>query len=472
MKTNLWRRSLMYLLTLILVAGLTPVIAQAADKTDSADDSQIFSESTNLDKSNNTNISEEDTIQSVATSGDLNSFKDISKDAWYYEAVDWALEKGVMKGVSKDQFDPDGMTTRAMLVTMLWRLEESPAEEANASFTDVPEGTWYTDSVNWAANNGIVNGYSAKTFGAMDNVTREQLATILYRYAQKKGQGFVGSWAFQLSFTDADQISDYAYEALCWMTMNDIIKGRDDGTVAPKDGAARAEVAAILSRYYQLVEGQEQPVVGGWEPVTEGEVQMPEAVKSAFEKATVKLTGIELTPIAYYAAQVVEGMNYRVLCRSTLITEEPANGLHVVSIHADLHENAEILELKPMDLAVCAESVSTDLPKENLPGGWNVPEDYTTLALPEDVQNAFDQAVSKLAGNELKPLALLGTQVVEGNNYAVLCHSKLATAESAESIQVAILHTGLDTEASIINLCTLDLASEEALPVSPADTDN
>ena len=176
------------------------------------------------------------------------SFADVSADDWYYEAVDWAVNKGLMKGVGEHTFDPGGVCTRAMAVTMLWRMAGEP-EAGAAGFHDLEADAWYAPAVNWAAVSGVVLGTSADTFSPDTPITREQLAVILYRYAQAQGLGFQGVWAFRLDFADAGEVSDYAYEAMCWMTMHGVIKGMGDGTAAPRAEAARAQIAAMFMRF-------------------------------------------------------------------------------------------------------------------------------------------------------------------------------------------------------------------------------
>ena len=182
------------------------------------------------------------------------SFADVSGSDWYAGAVDWAVKKGLMNGVSDTLFAPDAAASRAMVVTILWRLE-GEKEGAPSPFLDVPAGAWFAPGVDWAAETGVVKGVSETAFSPDTAVTREQLAAILYRYAQSKGCGFTDGWSFPLTFTDADQISDYAWEAICWMTMNGVLEGMGDGTLAPRAGATRAQTAAIFRRFCGVMDG-------------------------------------------------------------------------------------------------------------------------------------------------------------------------------------------------------------------------
>ena len=185
----------------------------------------------------------------TASSGDVSErFNDVSKTAWYHDAVQWAADKGLMNGVSEDRFAPNDNTTRAMVVTMVWRMEGEPEGGTNP-FSDVPADAWYAPAVCWAAENSVVNGTSKTTFSPNTPVTREQLAAILYRYAQAQGKGFTGAWAFPLDFSDAADVSDYADEAMHWMVMQGVITGMPDGTLAPKGNATRAQIAAMFQRF-------------------------------------------------------------------------------------------------------------------------------------------------------------------------------------------------------------------------------
>ena len=173
------------------------------------------------------------------------SFHDLDKDAWYHDGVQWALLNEIMDGMGAGTFGPEFDTTRAMVVTMLWRLENKP--EAKASqFTDIESGSWYEAAVNWAAANDIVNGMTPTTFEPNLKITREQLATIMYRYAKFKG--VQGATSSELNYPDADSVSYWAYDAMCWATANGIIKGMD-GKLEPRQNATRAQIATIFMRY-------------------------------------------------------------------------------------------------------------------------------------------------------------------------------------------------------------------------------
>ena len=165
---------------------------------------------------------------------------------WYHEGIDYAIEKGMMNGVASDAFAPDDTTTRAMIVTILYRLEGEPAAEA-ASFKDVEAGSWYEAAVNWAAANGIVNGYDADTFAPTDQITREQMAAILYRYANFKGQDVTGQ-AELGSFTDSSAVSEYAQTAMAWAVNAELINGMTETTLVPQGSATRAQVATLMMR--------------------------------------------------------------------------------------------------------------------------------------------------------------------------------------------------------------------------------
>ena len=175
-------------------------------------------------------------------------FSDVRIADWFYNDVKYVYEKGMMAGTAADVFAPNATTTRAMIVTILYRLEGSPAVTGTSAFVDVPTGQWYTDAVNWAAANQIVKGTSATTFAPNDSITREQMAAILYRYAQYKGYD-VTKKADLSGYSDNGQVSAYAKDALAWANAAKLINGVTNTTLAPQGNATRAQVSAILHRF-------------------------------------------------------------------------------------------------------------------------------------------------------------------------------------------------------------------------------
>lgn len=175
-------------------------------------------------------------------------FGDVKSGDWFCNDVKYVYEKGMMAGTAADVFAPNATTTRAMIVTILYRLEGSPAVTGTSAFVDVPAGQWYTDAVNWAAANQIVKGTSATTFAPNASITREQMAAILYRYAQYKGYD-VTKKADLSGYSDNSQVSAYAKDALAWANAAKLINGVTNTTLAPQGNATRAQVSAILHRF-------------------------------------------------------------------------------------------------------------------------------------------------------------------------------------------------------------------------------
>ena len=178
-------------------------------------------------------------------------FTDVDQELWYHEGIDYAIEQGLMNGTSSTTFEPGSTTTRGMIVTILYRLEGAPAAAAS-SFQDVADGQWYTDAVAWAAANGIVTGYDANTFGPMDPITREQMAAILYRYAAYKGYD-VSQKADLSKYQDQSAIGAYAKDAMAWANAAGLITGITDTTLSPQGSAIRAQAATILMRFCESV---------------------------------------------------------------------------------------------------------------------------------------------------------------------------------------------------------------------------
>ena len=178
-------------------------------------------------------------------------FTDVKEGDWFYEEVLYAYENGLMNGVGDNRFAPNSATTRAQLVTILYRLEGQPAVSGDLPFTDVEAGTWYTDAILWAAQNNIVNGVSDTEFAPGDDLTRQQLVTILYRYAKAKGCD-VSASADLSGYPDADQVQGYAQPTMAWAVAEGIVEGMD-GNLNPAGNASRAQIATILMRFCEGV---------------------------------------------------------------------------------------------------------------------------------------------------------------------------------------------------------------------------
>ncbi len=191
-------------------------------------------------------------IQGSAASGSKH-FDDVKLGDWFYKDVMEIVNLGYMNGVSDTLFAPNGSLTRGMLVTILHRMEGTPAGGTNG-FTDVPAGAYYTEAVAWAAKHEIVTGYGDGTFGPDDSITRQQLAAILWRYAQYKGMDVKANGTVLPDFPDRDFIASWAGQAISWAYSRGIMQGKDGGRLDPEGGATRAEAATMLNRFLTLVE--------------------------------------------------------------------------------------------------------------------------------------------------------------------------------------------------------------------------
>lgn len=177
-------------------------------------------------------------------------FTDVTEKDWFFDAVEYVYENGMMSGTGNNKFSPNTTTTRGMIVTILHRMEGTPTA-AGAAFSDVPEGQWYTAAVAWASANSIVNGYGNDKFGPNDTITREQMAAILYRYSQYKGYDTTASDNLA-SFSDAAEVSTYAVDAMGWSVGSGLISGFSGNVLMPRGSATRAQVATILMRFCTL----------------------------------------------------------------------------------------------------------------------------------------------------------------------------------------------------------------------------
>ena len=185
----------------------------------------------------------------------ITPFTDMLQEEWYHSYVAYAYQNGLFSGTSSTTFSPNTNMSRAMLATVLSRLDGRPIYSTSAGFPDIPDGQWFSDAVNWAANNGVVTGKENGTFGPNDNVTREQLCTMLYRYAKNYIGMDVSATGDLSSFSDQNKVSDYARDAVTWAVSNGIMTGTSNGvtvTLSPGGTATRSQVATMLQRFTTL----------------------------------------------------------------------------------------------------------------------------------------------------------------------------------------------------------------------------
>ena len=177
-------------------------------------------------------------------------FNDVPEGAWYEDAAAYVYKHGLMAGTSATTFAPDVTTSRAMIATILWRMAGSPVVNYAMNYTDVAQGQWCSEAIRWATSEGIAGGYGGGVFGPSDTITREQLAVMLYRFAQAQGYDVTAS-ADLSGYTDVGEVSSYAAQALSWTAAEGIINGTGATTLSPDGSATRAQVAVILMRFCQ-----------------------------------------------------------------------------------------------------------------------------------------------------------------------------------------------------------------------------
>ena len=192
---------------------------------------------------------EEDKDNETTENTDLN-FTDVSSSDWFFKGVEYVVDKGIMSGVSENQFDPSGKLTRAMLVQMLYNMESRPACDAENAFIDVPVGQWYTDAVIWANDAKIVSGMGEGLFAPNMEITREQMVAMLYNYAKYKGYDVTAS-ADLSTFADNASVSAWAQPAMQWAVAEGYISGMGDNQLAPQGTANRAEIASVIMRFME-----------------------------------------------------------------------------------------------------------------------------------------------------------------------------------------------------------------------------
>lgn len=181
-------------------------------------------------------------------------FEDVSEEQWFYESVNYVYEKGIMSGLTESMFGPSDKITRSQFAAILYRIEGNPDITYRELFSDVPDNTWFTDGILWAADSGIVSGYeNSSLFGVNDDITREQMAVMMYRYAQYKNYDTPADGDLD-QFGDSEQVSGYAEEALSWAIGAEIISGKEGGILDPQGNAIRGECAAIIMRFMEMQE--------------------------------------------------------------------------------------------------------------------------------------------------------------------------------------------------------------------------
>ena len=375
-------------------------------------------------------------------------FTDLDSGAWYFDSVSYCVENGLMNGKPGNKFDPAGTLTRAELVTILYRYEGEPAFMNDNVFDDVVPGSWYEKAVVWANGKAIVGGYGNGKFGPTDPVKREQIAVILYRYAQFKEMDVtVDENTNFLSFNDFWDVSDYAKPAMMWALERGIITG-SGWDLNPGDTATRAQAAAMLERFCKLGEPAVGPVAGGWTVNADlEEAEMPPLETEVFVKAMAGLTGVKYTPVAYLGSQVVAGTNYAFLCKTETVTAEPVTKLAVVTIYRDLTGEPTVTEIMDVDLAASTEEDEITYEPE-LAGGWKINAEAGKLEA--GAKAAFDEAAKGLLGVKYAPLACIGKQVVAGTNYAILCAATKVTAEPASALVVMVVNDPISGDAATI----------------------
>ena len=253
-----WRgRVLAMLLVLALTVGLVPA-ALAADSSTPVTFKQVSNDTLGTPVRPDLAVGEVSPLTPSAptTSGEKNcpsrSFRDLDTTKWYHEAIDTMLNEGLMNGTGNGLFEPNATLTRAMLVTILWRSEGKPTAADPTPFTDVPAGAYYAEAVRWAAANGIVKGVSSTEFGPSRNITRQELVTILWRLAAKKGLNTSNAGLVAPEFADRSHIAAWAAEAMSWGSTRGILNGKGANRVDPNGTATRAEAAAMIVRFRGL----------------------------------------------------------------------------------------------------------------------------------------------------------------------------------------------------------------------------
>ena len=391
----------------------------------------------------------------------LTRFTDAKSTAWYHDGLHYCLEKGIMNGTSDTAFKPGGTATRGMIATMLYRMAGEPAFMNDNIFADVPANSYYEKPVVWASGKGIVNGTGHDLFKPDNPITREQLVTILYRYAAYTGLAVdVDGDSSLLAYQDAGTVSEYAVNAMEWACSVGILNGNNKGLLNPAATATRAEVATMFQRFCavsktaeKVPEKEPAPVEGDWE--LNGDftpAELPEGVQATFDKAMEGFAGVGYHPVAYLGCQpLADGGEYALLCTSVTVTATPEPGLAVVTVKGT-EEAASILKIQPVKLP------DVIGPELTFPGdsAWDFSE-AVPAALPINVQVCFDKAMEGFAGVGYAPVGYLGYQMAEGANYAILCIATQVTKTPASALAVVVFNAGTEGSTSLVSISGFEL---------------
>lgn len=379
----------------------------------------------------------------------LANFSDVDASAWYADGLAWCVGNGLLNGKSETKMAPFDNITRGEIVTMLWRVEGKPVVNYFMQYSDVAGDEYYGEAVRWATAEKIVSGYEGGTFKPAKNITREELAQIIYNYAKLKGNGFTGSWMFMLDYADAAEVGSWANEAMHWCVMKNVITG-SEGKLLPKALAARAEAATMFMRLNPEVTAQETPVApfaGGWSKYSEAQeldmTKIPEGAKEAFEAATKGLMGASYQPIAYLGSQVVAGANCKFLCEVAAVTPGSAATIKEVVVYKALDGTVTITSATEISADLIDGDGRIAFPTEGFVGGYHC-GDAAGSAIEKKVSDAFAKATADLLGVHYEPLAVIGQQVVAGMNYAIVVKATTVTATPESAVGVVKLYVGVD----------------------------
>ncbi len=259
-------------------------------------------------------------FQSTALAAESASpFKDVKPSDWFYEAVQYAYENDLMSGTGEEKFSPDEVATRGMLVTMLYKMDGSPGA-SDSTFTDVPSDEWYAEPVAWASENGIVSGYGNGKFGPNDPISREQIATILYQYAQYKEYD-LNAVGDVFAYSDGDKTSRYAITPLSWAIGKGVISGIGNNLLAPSENAERSHVAAAMKSFCEKV-------VNGLGGETLLSINPSEVVSITVDNGDSKLTQVTITE-RNQIEEIVDLLNNFIYVSSQRIPPATGCGYHI-----------------------------------------------------------------------------------------------------------------------------------------------